>query len=628
MRNQPYRIALFMFIGIFFLFSGIAAFAQLSGEYYIPQGTHDAGFATLKEAFDALNAGGANAPVTFFIADDLDESDNYLVLTRALTENTMLTVKPAPGTTPTVILNANPIGVITAGAGIGIEHAAWITIDGSNEPDGESRDLTFALDDAVVDDEGNITVNIARGFHIFGNSHNIAIKNINLFIVHEFSDLPSKPGRVSDGIRVIRQDEVVAPKDILIENSQIGDRDKMFTNAIVNWGQTEDLTTENVQVINNDIYAAWRGITNFWNTNVTYSNNRIHITGNAVSAWYSGIYLPGVVGGTVSGNEILLYGAARTTGARISGILINTNRERINFYNNMISTVDDDFLIVDDVTDHMLFGIVSHRTGHESSIYNIYHNTVRLGDVGQTGRAAPVGWDEDVTQANSVYDIKNNIFVNEGSHASAYAIHWNVTQTSDGAMISDHNNLYAPNGNVGFWIDAARQDLAAWKSASNRDDNSVTKGVYFLSENNLRLTGDSYQDADIITTNALPLVWYDIDFNERDPGGVYMGAHEPQSAVSVPHLDRDIAEGYWLGQNYPNPFNPTTNISFVVPVDGQVKIEIYSVMGQLIETIVNDYKTAGAHTVTFDATALSSGVYIYRISAGEFVESKRMMFLK
>jgi hypothetical protein len=619
MSNHRYnRLFNAVILGIFILFAGTTAHAQLSGDYFIPQGAHAAGFESLEEAFNAINNDGANAPVTFYITDDLDES-GYLVLTRALTENAYLTVKPAPDSSPTVTLKGNPAGHITAGAGIGIEHAAWIIFDGSNEPDGESRDLTLALDDRV---DG--TLGIQRGFHIFGSSNNITIKNINLIITHEFDDTPSKPGRVPDGIRIIRQDEVIAPSNVRIENSQIGDIDKMFTNGVLMWGQTEQLTTENIQILNNDIYAGYRGITGFWNTNDTYSNNRIHLTGNAISSWYAGIYTPGLIGGTISGNEILLYGAANTAAAQISGVLFNTTRGMINVYNNMISTVDDAFLVVDDVNTHKLFGFLSHRTGHESSTYNIYHNTVLLGDVGQNGRSAPVGWDEDVTQANSVYNIKNNILVNEANHSSAYALHWNVTQTDNGEINSDHNNLYAPDANVGFWVDEATTSISDWQFASDQDNNSISTAVAFVSNNNLRL---AEENTDLITANAIPLVWYDIDDKERDPSGVYMGAHEFDPDVSVPPTET-IAHGYWLGQNYPNPFNPSTNIRFNLPVDGQVKIEVYTVMGQLVDTIVNEYRTAGEHIVTFDARSLSSGVYIYRITAGEYAESKRMMFLK
>lgn len=624
MRYNLQRFILSTFlIGVIAAFASLSVNAQLSGEYYIPQGEHPAGFATLSAAINAINNDGADDAVTFFITDDLDESGNDLEITAELTEGTQLTIKPAPETTPTITLTSNAAGA-TAGAGFGFNFAAWVTIDGSNEEDGDSRDLTFALDDRDGDD-----VNISFGFYVHGGSINITIKNINLLIAHEVDDAPGKLGRVGQGVRIRRVDDVAVPQNTRVENSQIGERDKMFTNGVVDWGQSEDNPNLNAQIINNDIYAAFRGITTIWSANPSYSYNRIHVTGDAVSSWYSGIYLPGIIGATIAGNEIMLYGATNATGAQISGILLNTNRTLLNIYNNMISTVDDEFHNQDvdgnEVTDHKLFGILSHRTGDPSTTYNLYHNTIRLGDVGQTGRAAPIGWDEDVDAANCVYDIQNNILINEADHGSAYALHWNVTLTDNGEINSDYNNLYAPDANVGFWVNAANATLADWQGASGRDENSISIPVNFVSQNNLRL---AEENTDLIVTNAISPVFFDIDGEDRDPSGVYIGAHEYIEPVSVPPTPGEIAESYSLSQNYPNPFNPATNIRFNLPVDGQVTLKVYSVTGQLVETIVNEYKMAGEYTVTFDAGHLSSGVYIYRITAGEFVESKRMMLVK
>jgi len=86
-----------------------------------------------------------------------------------------------------------------------------------------------------------------------------------------------------------------------------------------------------------------------------------------------------------------------------------------------------------------------------------------------------------------------------------------------------------------------------------------------------------------------------------------------------------------LSQNYPNPFNPTTKIDFDLPMDSKVSIKIYDVLGKEIKTIVNDFRTAGYYTVTFDASSFSSGVYFYRIITdgnSKFIMTKKLVILK
>ncbi len=83
-----------------------------------------------------------------------------------------------------------------------------------------------------------------------------------------------------------------------------------------------------------------------------------------------------------------------------------------------------------------------------------------------------------------------------------------------------------------------------------------------------------------------------------------------------------------LSQNYPNPFNPKTIINYAVPVGSEVNIVIYDALGNEVTTLINEFKEAGIHSISFDATDLPSGVYIYKMQAGEFVETKKMVLLK
>lgn len=83
-----------------------------------------------------------------------------------------------------------------------------------------------------------------------------------------------------------------------------------------------------------------------------------------------------------------------------------------------------------------------------------------------------------------------------------------------------------------------------------------------------------------------------------------------------------------LAQNYPNPFNPTTTINYSIPTNGLVTLKVFNILGQEVKTLVNKEQIAGIHKVSFDASQLASGVYIYRLSSGNFVNSKKMLLIK
>ena len=92
--------------------------------------------------------------------------------------------------------------------------------------------------------------------------------------------------------------------------------------------------------------------------------------------------------------------------------------------------------------------------------------------------------------------------------------------------------------------------------------------------------------------------------------------------------DSDLPQRFALEQNYPNPFNPATKIRYDVPNQSHVRIAIYDVLGRQVQMLVNEELNAGTHTVEFDATRLASGVYIYRMEAGSFVQTRKMMLVK
>ena len=96
----------------------------------------------------------------------------------------------------------------------------------------------------------------------------------------------------------------------------------------------------------------------------------------------------------------------------------------------------------------------------------------------------------------------------------------------------------------------------------------------------------------------------------------------------VNFMGSEIPITYELSNNFPNPFNPSTTIRYQIPQDGIVTLKIYDILGSEVATLVNEEKVAGKYEVNFNASSLASGVYIYKIQAGSFINSKKMILLK
>lgn len=99
-------------------------------------------------------------------------------------------------------------------------------------------------------------------------------------------------------------------------------------------------------------------------------------------------------------------------------------------------------------------------------------------------------------------------------------------------------------------------------------------------------------------------------------------------SVLISQISSDVPTGFALAQNYPNPFNPNTVIGFQIPVAGFVSIKIYDINGKEVSELVNENLKAGEYKVNFDARALTSGIYFYKLAAENFTQTKKMLLVK
>ncbi len=224
------------------------AVGPLSGDYYIPQGSHPKGFPTLADAFKALDTLGAAGPVRFLIDDNLNEVGANLVLNRNdLTSATPLTIKPAEGKTPTItITGCTSSSGANQYSGITFNGASHITIDGSNTEGGGTRDLTIAMNDSL---NGRIAI------QLFGNADTVTIKNV----VIKF--LTMNPTLITTrGIYVNGQASGVT-NHFTVNNCKIGDNtyQPAYAVSVTGYSTTSTYATD-IYIHYNELYGHMRTV--------------------------------------------------------------------------------------------------------------------------------------------------------------------------------------------------------------------------------------------------------------------------------------------------------------------------------------------------------------------------------
>ncbi len=237
---------------------------------------------------------------------------------------------------------------------------------------------------------------------------------------------------------------------------------------------------------------------------------------------------------------------------------------------------------------------------------------------------------ELVGQVWKIYRFNINIFNNI---TSPYAINVGELEIKESLSI---NASRSGIGHIGNFDGSPRKDLCISYKVS--DGSSF---IFSISDGSLNFNSGYGKQ---IKYSSLSPKYFVLDFNGDgyDDFGVHFGTNiaikinEPGSIYDPTKvsLKKSLTETislpteYNLSQNYPNPFNPTTTIKFDIPKVTRVSLKIYNVLGQEVETLVNEIMEPGAYNFKWDAGHFASGMYIYRIEAGDFVQSKKMMLIK
>ena len=180
------------------------------------------------------------------------------------------------------------------------------------------------------------------------------------------------------------------------------------------------------------------------------------------------------------------------------------------------------------------------------------------------------------------------------------------------------NDLLDPVENSFIWTNAARASSYHFQVSTDVD-------FAELVVDSLNLT--SQKTGNIALAGETTYFWRVRGVNKAG-GGEWSSIQEFSTSIITGIETEGIPDTYQLEQNYPNPFNPSTNIRYALPEAGEVLLEVFNITGQKVATLVESHKNTGYHTVKFNASRLASGLYLYRIKSGDFVQIKKLMLIK
>ncbi|QQS36065.1 MAG: right-handed parallel beta-helix repeat-containing protein [Ignavibacteriales bacterium] len=511
--------------------------------------------------------------VTILFISFTDAQTKYYVSTTGSNSNNGLTSSTAFATLQYAAdqVEAGDSVFVLIGTYVGFD----IRTDGS-----QSNRITFkAESENVIINERNTTT-----------PDGINIENGSWIVIDGFTVIDQPRA----GIRIVLSDNVTIKNNVCADNYRWG----IFS------GFADDLRIENNSCSNSEdehgIYVSNSGDRPVIINNHSFNNNGcgIHMNGD-ISMGDDGIISDAVVAGNIiHGNGLGGGSAINMDGVQDSKVFNNI------IYNNFAT------------------GIAMYQIdgGEPSKNNKIFNNTVIMPTNGRWGVLVVNG-----STGNTLY---NNILINYHSFRGSIC----MDNESKTGFTSDYNILV---NRLSDDDGSSNMSLTSWQSMGYDMNSQISVAENLIFANP---TGNDYhllqnsQATNTGTSLVNSVVLTDKDGVTRPQGSGYdIGAYEFQSPTGID--EENIANDFTLEQNYPNPFNPSTKIKFTIPsnVNGEtanVKLTVFDVLGNKIVTLVNEEKPAGVYEVIFDANELSSGIYFYKLTAGNFTSVKKMMLLR
>ena len=660
----------------------------LAGDYYIPQGANPQGFATLNDAIAALNSGVVTGTVNFILDADTLRENSFTINADLSTINNVV-IKPAPGRDVTLIVSASA-SVGNGPFMIGF-NSGYITFDGSNNGT-DSRNLTvtteqlapvvdvpFSLNNAAAD---SVTLKNLMIKNIFAGQTNFRYG----MVVNDLGgvmNLKVENCQIGTAERPVRRDGLAPWGGGSVANQF------SFVNNEIYCG-TRGVATiylENSEIIGNTINVL---PTTAVNTN-NYAHG-IYITGHFGSLLIhdniinmleksnvAGTYVMGIAfAGNGNGatdiisivNNMINVGASDETGSTYGiGMRSAQTMGNLKVYFNTIVINNN----ASTLTSH---AIGNHTNGTGPVNIDLKNNIIINNHSGNAGSSA-IGLVPVTSVLTSDYNVlfSNQNFVNYQGILYADLAAWqaasqdlnSISKSVNFVSSTDLHLTGSSNGDIDLVGDPIagittdidgdiRSTTAPYKGA---DEASLPIPVELVAFNASLVQGDvvlTWKTASEINNTGFEI--------ERGANGEFAtigfisGAGTTTQEQTYTFTDKQVAVGlhnyrlkqidldgsysysniievdvttpltFNLSQNYPNPFNPTTKISYSVPFDSKVTISVYSVTGEMVMELVNDNVSAGSYTVDFDGSNLASGMYIYKMTAGNFTQTNKMMLMK
>ena len=184
-----------------------------------------------------------------------------------------------------------------------------------------------------------------------------------------------------------------------------------------------------------------------------------------------------------------------------------------------------------------------------------------------------------------------------------------TTTIVSSSMVDAYGTMIMPGGRLVDALRVKKDEITIIQGPPQIYSRTITYNYEAKDGTRVSVPSDTVQSETGIINNTGPVSWTD-----RFPSDV--------------KIAETLPDNYFLQQNYPNPFNPSTTISYLVPEIEFVTLKVYDVLGNEIVTLVNGEKSVGSYKAEFNGIELPSGIYFYRLQAGSFVETKKMILMK